>query len=37
MHGYPDCKICATNSLDEHLIASLNSQGAKIDMFGVRR
>ena len=35
--GYSDCKICATNSLDEFLITSLNNQGAKIDLFGVRR
>ena len=33
--GYPDCKICATNSLDEYLITSLNQQDAKIDLFGV--
>lgn len=33
--GYSDCKICATNSLDERLIASLFEQDAKIDMFGV--
>lgn len=33
--GYSDCKICATNSLDEYLISSLNNQGAKIDLFGV--
>ena len=33
--GYEDCKICATNSLDEYLITSLNNQGAKIDLFGV--
>ena len=33
--GYPDCKICATNSLDERLIASLFDQNAKIDLFGV--
>lgn len=33
--GYEDCKICATNSLDEHLISSLLEQGAKIDSFGV--
>lgn len=33
--GYEDCKICATNSLDEKLIASLLKQGAKIDLFGV--
>jgi len=34
-NGYPDCKICATNSLDEHSITSLLEQGAKIDSFGV--
>ena len=33
--GYEDCKICATNSLDERLIASLFEQDAKIDLFGV--
>lgn len=33
--GYPDCKICVTNSLDERLIASLFEQGAKVDSFGV--
>lgn len=33
--GYPDCKICATNALDEFLITSLREQGAKIDMYGV--
>lgn len=33
--GYPDCKICATNSLDEHLITSLIEQKAKVDLFGV--
>lgn len=33
--GYPDCKICATNSLDEFLITSLLEQDAKIDSFGV--
>lgn len=33
--GYPDCKICATNSLDENLITSLIEQKAKIDLFGV--
>ncbi len=33
--GYHDCKICATNSLDERLIASLFEQNAKIDLFGV--
>lgn len=33
--GYSDCKICATNSLDERLISSLFEQDAKIDLFGV--
>lgn len=33
--GYPDCKIIASNSLDEHIIADLIAQGAKIDSFGV--
>lgn len=33
--GYPDCKIVASNSLDEHIITDLLNQGAKIDLFGV--
>ena len=33
--GYEDCKICATNSLDEYLIKSLIEQDAKVDLFGV--
>ncbi len=33
--GYPDCKICVTNSLDEKLITSLFEQDAKVDLFGV--
>ncbi len=33
--GYPDCKIVASNSLDEHIISNLIRQGAKIDLFGV--
>lgn len=33
--GYPDCKIVASNSLDEHIIADLLRQGAKVDLFGV--
>lgn len=33
--GYPDCKICVTNSLDEYLITSLLEQDAKVDSFGV--
>lgn len=33
--GYPDCKIVASNSLDEYIITDLINQGAKIDSFGV--
>lgn len=33
--GFPDCKICASNSLDEYLIRDMLMQGAKIDSFGV--
>lgn len=33
--GYPDCRIIASNSLDERLISNLIAQGAKIDAFGV--
>lgn len=33
--GFPDCKICVSNSLDEFLISSLLDQGAQIDSFGV--
>jgi len=33
--GYPDCKIVASNSLDEFIIRDLLYQGAKIDAFGV--
>lgn len=33
--GYPDCKICASNALDEYLIRDMIYQGAKVDMFGV--
>ena len=33
--GFPDCKICVSNSLDETLITSLFDQGAMIDSFGV--
>jgi len=33
--GYPDCKICVSNSLDEYLIRDLLIQGATIDSFGV--
>ena len=33
--GLPDCRITATNSLDENIIKTLLSQGACIDAFGV--
>ena len=33
--GFPDCQICASNSLDEYIIADMLRQGAKIDSFGV--
>ena len=33
--GYPDCKIMASNSLDEYIIRDTLIQGAKIDSFGV--
>jgi nicotinate phosphoribosyltransferase len=33
--GFPDARIAASNDLDEHLIASLHEQGARIDVFGV--
>lgn len=33
--GYHDCKIVASNSLDEHIITDLINQGAKVDSFGV--
>ena len=33
--GLPDCRIVATNSLDENIIKTLLSQGAEIDAFGV--
>lgn len=33
--GYDDCKIVISNSLDEHIIRDVLSQGAKIDSFGV--
>ncbi|QVK17434.1 nicotinate phosphoribosyltransferase [Mycoplasmatota bacterium] len=33
--GFSDCKIVASNSLDEYIIRDLLMQGAEIDMFGV--
>jgi nicotinate phosphoribosyltransferase len=33
--GFPEVKIVASNDLDEHLIASLREQGARIDVWGV--
>ena len=33
--GLPQCKIVASNSLDEYLIRGLLLQGAKLDSFGV--
>ncbi len=34
-NGFEDCKIMASNSLDEYIIRDTILQGAKIDMFGV--
>ena len=33
--GFPDCKIVASNSLDEYIIRDILIQGACIDLFGV--
>ncbi|MFU0831866.1 MAG: Nicotinate phosphoribosyltransferase [Oscillospiraceae bacterium] len=33
--GFPDCKICASNSLDEYIIRDMLIQGAQVDSFGV--
>lgn len=33
--GYPDCKIVASNSLDEYLIRDMLIQGAQVDLYGV--
>jgi len=33
--GLPELKIVASNDLDEHVIASLKQQGARIDVWGV--
>lgn len=33
--GFPDCGICASNSLDEYIIRDMLLQGAQVDTFGV--
>jgi nicotinate phosphoribosyltransferase len=33
--GFPDCKIIASNSLDEFIIKDMLLQGARVDLFGV--
>lgn len=33
--GYMDCKICASNSLDEYIIRDMQIQGAQVDTYGV--
>jgi len=33
--GFPDAAIVASNDLDENLIASLDEQGARVDVWGV--
>jgi len=33
--GFHDCKIVASNSLDEYLIRDIIMQGAQVDLFGV--
>ncbi len=33
--GFEDCKICASNSLDEYIIRDMLMQGARVDSFGV--
>jgi len=33
--GFPDCKIVASNSLDEFIIKDILLQGAQVDLFGV--
>ncbi len=33
--GFQDCKIVASNSLDEYIIRDILIQGAKVDLFGV--
>lgn len=33
--GFPDCKIVASNALDEYIIRDILVQGAKVNLFGV--
>ena len=33
--GFPECKILASNSLDEYIIRDIIAQGARVDLFGV--
>lgn len=33
--AFPDCQICASNSLDEYIIRDMIGQGAQVDSFGV--
>lgn len=33
--GFPDAIICASGDIDEYILASLNQQGAKIDLYGI--
>ncbi len=33
--GFTDCKIVASNSLDEYIIRDILTQGAQVDLFGV--
>ena len=33
--GFEDCKICASNALDEYIIRDMLMQGAQVDSFGV--
>lgn len=33
--GFPDAHIVASNDIDEHVVASLKMQGAKVDTWGV--
>lgn len=33
--GFSDCKIVASNSLDEYIIRDILNQGAQVDLFGV--